>query len=117
MRHAEIIFDLQAHNNRGVPFETVITGIRRALEGGEQQLGLSSELMMCFLRHLSAEAAMETLYSSLPFREWIVAVGLDSSEVGHPPEDYEVVFDEAREHGLLTVAHAGEEGRECLQAH
>ncbi len=110
VRHAEIFFDPQAHTDRGVPFETVIRGIRRALEDGEQRLGLSSELIMCFLRHLSAEAAMETLHSSLPFRDWIVAVGLDSSEAGHPPEDFEAVFDEAREHGLLTVAHAGEEG-------
>ncbi len=110
VRHAEIFFDPQAHTDRGVPFETVITGIRRALEDGEQRLGISSELIMCFLRHLSAEAAMETLHSSLPFREWIVAVGLDSSEVGHPPEDFKAVFDEARKHGLLTVAHAGEEG-------
>ena len=110
VRHAEIFFDPQAHTDRGVPFETVITGIRRALEDGEQRLGVSSELIMCFLRHLSAEAAMETLHSSLPFREWIVAVGLDSSEVGHPPEDFKAVFDEARKHGLLTVAHAGEEG-------
>ncbi len=110
VRHAEIFFDPQAHTDRGVPFETVITGIRRALEDGEQQLGISSELIMCFLRHLSAEAAMETLHSSLPFWKWIVAVGLDSSEVGHPPEDFKAVFDEARKHGLLTVAHAGEEG-------
>jgi adenine deaminase len=65
---------------------------------------------MCFLRHLSAEEAMETLRSSLPFREWIVGVGLDSSEVGNPPEKFEAVFDEVRGHGLLTVAHAGEEG-------
>ena len=110
VRHAEIFFDPQAHTDREVPFETVITGIRRAVEDGEQQLGVSSELIMCFLRHLNSEAAMETLHSSLPFREWIVAVGLDSSEVGHPPEDFEAVFDEARRHGLLTVAHAGEEG-------
>jgi len=110
VRHAEIFFDPQAHTDRGVPFESVITGIRRALEDGEQQLGISSELIMCFLRHLSAEAAMETLHASLPFWKWIVAVGLDSSEVGHPPEDFKAVFDEARKHGLLTVAHAGEEG-------
>jgi len=110
VRHAEIFFDPQAHTDREVPFETVITGIRRAVEDGEQQLGVSSELIMCFLRHLNSEAAMETLHSSLPFREWIVAVGLDSSEVGHPPEDFEAVFDEARRHGLLAVAHAGEEG-------
>jgi adenosine deaminase len=110
VRHAEVFFDPQAHTDRGVPLESVITGIRRALEDGEQQLGISSELIMCFLRHLSAEAAMETLHASLPFWKWIVAVGLDSSEVGHPPEDFKTAFDEARKHGLLTVAHAGEEG-------
>ncbi len=110
VRHAEIFFDPQAHVDRGVPFESVVTGIRRALEDGEEQLGVSSELIMCFLRHLSAEAAMETLHASLPFWKWILAVGLDSSEVGHPPEDFKAVFDEARKHGLLMVAHAGEEG-------
>jgi adenine deaminase len=110
VRHAEIFFDPQAHTDRGVPFETVILGIHRALLDAEQQLGISSELIMCFLRHLSAEEAMETLRTALPFRERIVAVGLDSSEVGHPPRDFKAVFDEAREHGLLTVAHAGEEG-------
>jgi adenosine deaminase len=110
VRHAEIFFDPQAHTARGVPFETVITGIHRAVEDGERQLSVSSKPIMCFLRHLSAESAMETLRDSLPFREWIVAVGLDSSEVGHPPEDFKSVFDEAREHGFLTVAHAGEEG-------
>ncbi len=110
VRHTEIFFDPQAHTDRGVPFETVVSGIHRALIDGERQLGISSKLIMCFLRHLSAESAMETLRSSLPFGEWIVAVGLDSSEVRHPPEDFEAVFDEAREHGLLTVAHAGEEG-------
>jgi adenine deaminase len=110
VRHAEIFFDPQAHTDRGVPFETVISGIHRALLDAEKQLGISSELIMCFLRHLSAEEAMETLRTALPFRERIVAVGLDSSEVGHPPRDFKAVFDEAREHGFLTVAHAGEEG-------
>ncbi len=110
VRRAEIFFDPQAHTDRGVSFETAITGIHRALADGEQRLGISSALIMCFLRHLSAEAAMETLNSSLPFRDWIVGVGLDSSEVGNPPEDFKAVFDKAREHGLLTVAHAGEEG-------
>ena len=108
VRHAEIFFDPQAHTGRGVPFEAAITGIHRALVDAEQQL--STRLIMCFLRHLSAAEAMETLQDSLPFRDWIVGVGLDSSEVGHPPEDFEAVFDRAREHGLLTVAHAGEEG-------
>ena len=110
VRHAEIFFDPQAHTDRGVPFQTVITGIRRALVDGEQQLDVSSKLIMCFLRHLSAQEAMETLHRALPYEEWIVGVGLDSSEVGHPPEDFKAVFDRAREHGFLTVAHAGEEG-------
>src|SRR5918998_634978 len=110
VRHTEIFFDPQAHTDRGVPFETVITGIHRALVDAEQQLGISSKLIMCFLRHLSAEAATETLRGSLPFKDWIVAVGLDSSEAGHPPDGFREVFDEARGHGFLTVAHAGEEG-------
>jgi adenine deaminase len=110
VRHTEIFFDPQAHTDREVPFETVISGIHCALLDAEKQLGISSELIMCFLRHLSAEEAMETLRTALPFRERIVAVGLDSSEVGHPPRDFKAVFDEAREHGFLTVAHAGEEG-------
>ena len=110
VRRAEVFFDPQAHTGRGVPFETVITGIHRAMLDAGQRLGISPALIMCFLRHLSAEEAMETLHSSLPYREWIVGVGLDSSEVGNPPEEFKAVFDEAREHGLLTVAHAGEEG-------
>ncbi len=110
VRHTEIFFDPQTHTGRGLSFETAITGIHRALLDGEKQLGISSELIMCFLRHLSAEEAMETLLHALPFKEWIVGVGLDSSEVGHPPEDFKDVFDKAREHGFLTVAHAGEEG-------
>ncbi len=110
VRHTEIFFDPQAHTTRGVPFETVITGIRRALADGEQQLGISSKIIMCFLRHLSVEAAMGTLLQSLPFKEWISAVGLDSSERAHPPGMFRAVFDKAREHGFLTVAHAGEEG-------
>src|ERR671911_236833 len=110
VRHAEIFFDPQAHTDRGVAFETAITGIRRALLEGRRPLGVSSHLILCFLRHLSAEEATETLRRALPYKEWIVGVGLDSSEVGHPPEGFRAVFDEAREHGLLTVAHAGEEG-------
>ena len=110
VRHAEIFFDPQAHTGRGVPFETVISGIHRALVDAERQLSISSKLIMCFLRHLSAKEAMETLHDSLPFRERIVGVGLDSSEIGHPPRDFKTVFDRAREEGLLTVAHAGEEG-------
>ena len=110
VRRAEVFFDPQAHTGRGVSFETVITGIHRAMVDAERQLGISSALILCFLRHLSAEEAKGTLRSSLPYREWIVGVGLDSSEVGNPPKEFKAVFDEAREHGLLTVAHAGEEG-------
>jgi len=108
--HAEIFFDPQTHTARGVAFETVITGIRRALEQGREQLGITWRLIPCFLRHLSAESAMDTLVEALEFRPWITAVGLDSSEVGHPPSDFESVFRAARDEGLLGVAHAGEEG-------
>jgi adenosine deaminase len=108
--HSEIFFDPQTHTDRGVPFETVINGIRRAQVDAERQLNITSKLIMCFLRHLSAEAAMQTLEQALPYKDWIVAVGLDSSEVGNPPEKFSAVFDEARLQGFLTVAHAGEEG-------
>jgi adenosine deaminase len=110
LRHSEIFFDPQAHTGRGIRFETVISGIRRAMEEAGQQLGISSKLILCFLRHLSEEEAMATLRQALPFRDWIVAVGLDSTEVGHPPEKFRRVFHKAREEGFLTVAHAGEEG-------
>jgi len=110
VRHAEIFFDPQAHTDRGVPLETAITGIRRALLEGERRLGLSSRLILCFLRHLSADEATRTLREALPYKDWIAAVGLDSSEVGHPPEDFKAVFEEAAGHGFLRVAHAGEEG-------
>jgi adenine deaminase len=110
VRHAEIFFDPQAHTDRGVAFETVITGIRRALTDGQRQLGISSHLILCFLRHLSAEEAMETLRQALPYKDWIVGVGLDSTEVGHPPADFKAVFEEAGRHGFRKVAHAGEEG-------
>jgi adenosine deaminase len=110
VRHAEIFFDPQAHTRRGVPFETAITGIREALVDGESRLGLSTRLIMCFLRHLSADEAMRTLQEALPFKGWIAAVGLDSSEVGHPPQDFKAVFEEAARQGFLRVAHAGEEG-------
>ncbi len=110
VRHAEIFFDPQTHTDRGLAFEPVVTGIRRALLDGQQKLGVSTKLILCFLRHLSAEAAMETLEQAMPFRDWIVAVGLDSSEVGFPPERFQAVFDRARDEGFLAVAHAGEEG-------
>jgi len=110
VRHAEIFFDPQTHTDRGVPFDTVLHGIHQALLDGERRLGITSRLIMCFLRHLSADAAMESLRRALPFREVIAGVGLDSSEVGHPPDKFKAVFDEARAHGLRAVAHAGEEG-------
>ncbi len=110
VRHAEIFFDPQTHTDRGVPFETVVTGIHRALEDGRARLNITSGLILCLLRHLSAEAAMQTLSEALPYRDWILAVGLDSSEVGHPPAKFKDVYDRARESGLLGVAHAGEEG-------
>jgi adenosine deaminase len=110
VRHSEIFFDPQTHTDRGVPFETVINGMRCALVDAERQLNITSKLIMCFLRHLSAEAAMQTLKQALPYKDWIVAVGLDSSEVSNPPKKFTAVFDEARAQGFLTVAHAGEEG-------
>jgi adenine deaminase len=110
VRHAEIFFDPQAHTDRGVDLGAVIRGLRRALEEGERRLGMSSHLILCFLTHLSSDEAMETLRLALPYKQWIVGVGLDSSEVGHPPEDFEAVFEEAGEHGFRKVAHAGEEG-------
>jgi adenosine deaminase len=110
VRHAEVFFDPQTHIDRGLAFGTVVTGIRRALLDGQQKLGVSTKLILCFLRHLSAEAAMETLRQALPYKNWIVAVGLDSSEVGYPPEMFRAVFDRARDEGFLAVAHAGEEG-------
>jgi adenine deaminase len=110
VRHAEVFFDPQSHTNRGVSFESVITGIRRALELGKHEYGISSNLIMCFLRHLSTEQAMETLEMALPFRDWIIGVGLDSSELGHPPTKFVKVFARAAQAGLRRVAHAGEEG-------
>ncbi len=108
--HVEPFFDPQTHTDRGVAFETVIKGISRALADAESTLGITSQLIMCFLRHLSEEAAFETLQQAEPFLDSIVAVGLDSSEQGQPPEKFSRVFAKARELGLLTVAHAGEEG-------
>lgn len=110
VRHVEIFFDPQTHTERGIPFETVIKGLHRALKDAEYLWGMSSRLILCFLRHLSEEDAMRTLEQALPFKQWITAVGLDSSEVGHPPVKFKSVFDRARNEGLLTVAHAGEEG-------
>lgn len=108
--HTEIFFDPQTHTSRGVPFETAITGIYNALEDGRKTLGISYRLIMSFLRHLTEESAFQTLNESLPFRHWIAGVGLDSSEVGHPPHKFERVFEAARKEGFRVVAHAGEEG-------
>ncbi|MFQ5380592.1 MAG: adenosine deaminase [Dehalococcoidia bacterium] len=110
VRHTEIFFDPQAHTDRGIAFETLVTGIRRALDEGQRDLGISSRLILCFLRHLPEEAALATLEEALPHSHLLTAVGLDSSEVGHPPEDFVTVFAKAREAGLRVVAHAGEEG-------
>ena len=108
--HTEMFFDPQTHTERGVEFATVIAGLKRACQDAQQKLGISSQLIMCFLRHLSEEKAFETLEQALPFKNDIIAVGLDSSEVGHPPAKFERVFAKAREAGFLIVAHAGEEG-------
>lgn len=108
--HVEPFFDPQTHTDRGASFETVINGISKALKHGEAQLGITSKLIMCFLRHLSEEAAFNTLTQAEPFLDQIIGVGLDSSEKGHPPEKFSRVFARSRELGLLTVAHAGEEG-------
>jgi len=110
VRHTEIFFDPQTHTDRNIPFETILNGITSALKRGQTELGISSQLILSFLRHLSAESAMETLQQALPFREQIVGVGLDSSELGHPPSKFVKVFDEARRHGFRVVCHAGEEG-------
>lgn len=110
VRYSEMFFDPQAHTSRNIAFDTVIGGIHDAMLHASQRFGIASKLVMCFLRDLSAEAAMATLLEALAFKEWIVAVGLDSAEVGHPPEKFAKVFDQARAEGLLTVAHAGEEG-------
>ena len=110
VRHVEIFFDPQTHTDRGVPFQAVITGIRKALVEAKEKYGITSRLILCFLRHLSEEAALATLTEALPFRGWIDGVGLDSSEVGFPPEKFERVFAKASDEGLRKVAHAGEEG-------
>ena len=110
VRHTEIFFDPQTHTDRGIEFATVIKGIDQALQDGKSQLGISSHLILCFLRHLSAESAMQTLEQAIAYKDKIIAVGLDSSELGHPPSKFQAVFDRARDEGFLTVAHAGEEG-------
>ncbi len=108
--HTEMFFDPQTHTERGVEFATVLNGLKRACTDAKDKLGISSQLIMCFLRHLSEEDAFKTLEQALAFKDDIIAVGLDSSEVGHPPSKFERIFAKAREAGFLIVAHAGEEG-------
>lgn len=108
--HAEIFFDPQTHQANGVSFRTVINGIVAALRDGFEKLGITSCLIMCFLRHLDESMALDLLEEALPYREHITAIGLDSSEKGNPPEKFVNAFAKARQYGYLTVAHAGEEG-------
>lgn len=108
--HTEVFFDPQAHTQRGVSFDTVINGIHRALVKGTNELGISSKLIMCFLRHLDEESAFITLAQAQVHKDKIIGVGLDSTEIGHPASKFERVFKEALNQGFLTVAHAGEEG-------
>jgi adenosine deaminase len=108
--HTEIFFDPQGHTGRGLDFGTAIEGIDAALRRAEAELGISSRLIMCFLRHLDQDSALETLQAALPWRDRICGVGLDSSELGHPPSGFEQVFQRAGELGFRRVAHAGEEG-------
>ncbi len=108
--HAEIMFDPQTHTSRGIPFKYVIGGIHSAMEEAEQKFGITSNLILSFLRHLSEEDAFKTLDEALPYKSWITTVGLDSSEVGNPPSKFKNVFAKAREEGFRLTAHAGEEG-------
>ena len=108
--HAEIFFDPQTHVNRGINFDTVINGIYKALQKANEEFGLTSKIIMCFLRHLDQESGFEILDQALVHKDKIVGIGLDSSEVGHPPRKFEKLFNKAIEKGFLTVAHAGEEG-------
>ena len=107
---AEIFFDPQTHTARGVSMQTVVTGLSRACKDAKAGLGVDAELILCFLRHLSEEEAFETLEAALPYRDHFIGVGLDSSEVGHPPEKFERVFKRCKDIGFRLVAHAGEEG-------
>ncbi|MGP3791890.1 adenosine deaminase [Pseudomonas sp. B392_1p] len=108
--HTEPFFDPQTHTDRGIPFEVVVNGISQALKDGRGQLGIRSGLILSFLRHLSEEEAFKTLEQAMPYRDAFIAVGLDSSELGHPPSKFERVFAKARAEGLPAVCHAGEEG-------
>ncbi|WP_067800348.1 adenosine deaminase [Nocardia beijingensis] len=105
VRHAELFFDPQAHTGRGVPFPTVISGYRSAIARARRELGISAELILCFLRDHSAEYAMATLLEALPYKSWILGVGLDSDERGNPPSKFAAVFERARAEGFLLTAH------------
>ncbi len=108
--HAELFFDPQTHTTRGVDIGVVIRGLHHACQRAQAELGISASLILCFLRHLSEDEALATLDAALPFRQYLIGVGLDSSERGHPPEKFARVFARAHELGLKLVAHAGEEG-------
>ena len=108
--HTEIFFDPQTHTARGIAFETVITGIKEALMDAKEKYGITSCIIMCFLRHLSQQDAFDTLEEALAFKDDIIGVGLDSSELGNPPSKFTEVFKKAKEEGFKLVAHAGEEG-------
>jgi adenine deaminase len=108
--HAEIFFDPQSHTGRGIPFEVALGGLRDAMEDAQKRYDISSHLILCFLRHLTEEDAFVTLETALPFKSEFIGVGLDSAELDNPPSKFENVFRMARDNGLRTVAHAGEEG-------
>jgi adenosine deaminase len=108
--HAEIFFDPQTHTERGVSFETVVKGIVRAMDDAQKEYGMSSGLILSILRHLSEESALQTFEEAMPFRKYFVGLGLDSSELGHPPIKFRRVFERAKAEGLKILAHAGEEG-------
>ena len=108
--HTEIFFDPQTHLDRGISFDIVINGISKALDKANLEFGLTSKIIMCFLRHLDEESGFKVLDQALKYKNKIVGVGLDSSELGNPPKKFEKLFQKARDEGFLTVAHAGEEG-------
>jgi adenosine deaminase len=108
--HTEPFYDPQTHTERGISFEVALNGISQALQDGRKQLGISSGLILSFLRHLPEEEALKTLKQAMPYRDSFFAVGLDSSEMGHPPSKFQRVFEQARGEGFAAVAHAGEEG-------
>jgi len=114
VRYAEVFFDPQAHTSRGVPFEVVISGIRRAQEAARQTLGLKSALILCFLRDMSADSALQTLEQALPWRDEIIGVGLDSDERDNPPAKFAQVFERAREEGFLRTIHCDVDQQDSL---